>query len=246
MNDSLEVQWFKNVSKSVVEEMKLRDLALREFYEALDRDLLEVPYQNVYCACFSQVRDDLSQWRAYADDGRGVAVKFDLERIQDANQDQVGDWLLDFHEVEYDVRGQELMAEDVIKMHSEALRDEEFGSARDVAKSAYQYLSLIAPRCKNPAFKGEREIRLLVQSFTPNDTTIYDEAVFNFAKGLGIWERNGVLVPYTEVEIPTEAISEVVLGPRFGGLENEAAVKLLLTKYNFKTAQISTSEASYR
>jgi Protein of unknown function (DUF2971) len=42
---------------------------------------LESLGDSVFVACFSERPDDLNQWRSYADDGRGVALGFDLEKI---------------------------------------------------------------------------------------------------------------------------------------------------------------------
>ena len=45
--------------------------------EALSRHLLP-PNRLCYAVCLSERADQLSQWRAYGDDGRGVALGFDL------------------------------------------------------------------------------------------------------------------------------------------------------------------------
>lgn len=45
--------------------------------EALTEHMLP-PNRLCYAACLSEVGDQLSQWRAYGDDGRGVALGFDL------------------------------------------------------------------------------------------------------------------------------------------------------------------------
>lgn len=58
------------------------DGLLRPDYRALLREALSEhllpPNRLCYAACLSRKPDRLSQWRAYGDDGRGVALGFDL------------------------------------------------------------------------------------------------------------------------------------------------------------------------
>lgn len=58
------------------------DLLFQEFAASIDtNELIERAINKAtatyYCTCFSESRDQLSQWRGYADDGRGVAIGFD-------------------------------------------------------------------------------------------------------------------------------------------------------------------------
>ena len=41
---------------------------------------------DVYCFCMSELPDSLGQWRAYADDGRGVAIGFSREFLHAAEK----------------------------------------------------------------------------------------------------------------------------------------------------------------
>ena len=98
MNDSLEIKWYLeklnnedrtlsgldfDVPDSIFERMKLRshlDFTFEEFMEKLDSR----GQRSVYISCFSKKPDLLSQWRAYAEDGTGVSIGFDLKKLSDA------------------------------------------------------------------------------------------------------------------------------------------------------------------
>ena len=46
------------------------------------KDLDEVVHQKSLVICFSKAEDLLSQWRGYANDGRGFSIGFDLELLK--------------------------------------------------------------------------------------------------------------------------------------------------------------------
>ena len=113
MNDSMEVEWFKGVCRNVLDERKDEitqhsvvtqsppnmtaggdgtssssssiSIAHSDYHAHLHRWLSERTFDHVYVGSFSQVQDDLSQWRGYADNGAGVSIGFDLNAILAAN-----------------------------------------------------------------------------------------------------------------------------------------------------------------
>jgi hypothetical protein len=60
--------------------------AAKVFAEIFRRGLREGVTQlaQMYVACFSQDGDELGQWRAYADNGRGFALEFDGSQLEQA------------------------------------------------------------------------------------------------------------------------------------------------------------------
>ena len=84
MNDSSEEKYFLDVFE---EEMKnLYDGLSDEEKANIESDdymkkymtRLSELYANVcFICCFSNIRDDLNQWRAYGDDGKGICIGFD-------------------------------------------------------------------------------------------------------------------------------------------------------------------------
>ena len=76
LNDYKEIHWikdkvFKKIENSTTKNNFQRYKVFEELY------LKQLP--NVYIASFSQGSDLLSQWRAYANDGYGVAIGFNSD-----------------------------------------------------------------------------------------------------------------------------------------------------------------------
>ena len=93
-NDSMEISWicryydgefenaYKNASDLLKEKISLERfkgymrLFTDEFFNENNADF------RYYVTCFSYQDDLLSQWRGYADDGRGAAIGFDLDVLK--------------------------------------------------------------------------------------------------------------------------------------------------------------------
>ena len=73
MNDPNELKWGFN------KYLLTYDLTDEEKKEYEDK-FQELSY-NIHMACFSEQKDLLSQWRAYGDQGKGVAIGFDITYI---------------------------------------------------------------------------------------------------------------------------------------------------------------------
>ena len=109
MNDSMEFEWFRQLALEAFNWWEPpTEIGKNVIYRFLKSDHLK----PVYCGCFSRIEDDLSQWRGYADDGRGVAIGFDLSEIIAANTPS--DLKLERHDVIYDEEVQrQLVREDI-------------------------------------------------------------------------------------------------------------------------------------
>ena len=81
MNDALEREWGYNLFSRVLE--SLSDEFNKDFLEQVMVGIRAGTFTNVaMISCYSLDADVLSQWRAYADDGRGFAVGFDPKLMQ--------------------------------------------------------------------------------------------------------------------------------------------------------------------
>jgi len=262
MNDSKEVRWFYGIALEIIGE-RLDKLETRsgpndaanEYLQTLKR-LLEkrADFDHVYCGCFSAKPDDLSQWRGYADEGRGLAIGFDLDEICTLPENNPG--VLRRVEVEYAEQKQRKTAEAVIDEFGASTvcgYDDPLKRPRTQAWKAYYELSRFAPRCKNPSFRSEAETRIVLHP--SNDSNFRDpirdylKSVARFPSGQVEFRVRGErIIPYATIRIPRTSIKEVVLGPRFERHENEAALSLALAAHGVDPAgiTISGSTATYR
>ncbi len=163
---------------------------------------------RVYLGCFSEDCDLLSQWRAYADDGRGFAVGFDLNDVGADSWIQVGGPAFR-RRVIYDEAIQTRIANDI----ATAARKYVINTRGRPDSGRIGQIQECIVECsvcfKHPSYVAEKEWR-----------AIYIE---NPSKPLnsGVRERNGLPVPYVELAVPANdqpdstriAIREIVIGP---------------------------------
>jgi hypothetical protein len=213
----------------------------------------------LYIACFSADSDDLGQWRAYGDDGGGVAIGFDKKLLRKfANYTS-----LNLDRVIYNPKLQkQFLRVCIVPDIFETLALEEidevkkmliFGSLRLIIGMALQY--------KNDSFKNEHEYRL---RFTPWINNIHysddclkykDDIVFNkklILKKMSFRNIEGRLTSYFDLDFgmydkAPEIIKKVILGPKT--IMTEADFDLWMffkvNGFNIQPWQIKKSEIPY-
>jgi hypothetical protein len=87
LNDPSELSHSYEVAAEILEKLiDKTDPDSREFCERFSHFLTVGGIRGVahfFVACFSSGGDDLGQWRAYADNGRGFALCFDAKKLED-------------------------------------------------------------------------------------------------------------------------------------------------------------------
>lgn len=148
-----------------------------------------------YAISFSRNEDNLNLWRMYGDSGRGIALGFDIECIKPTeasiiecvyNQDD--DILMEFKAT---------MIKEFLSLYN-ALDPPPGSMPLDVYAEIMTCaaLSRYISKIKNSCYAYEDECRLTMNCSNTKFRVI-----------------NGVLVPYTEIEIPIDSLHEIVIGP---------------------------------
>ena len=194
MNDYKEVSWFFDIARKIIEEYvgdgssgrsaqssgasSEDDIAVSRLRVMLERE----PFDHIYAACFSQKDDDLSQWRGYADDGRGVAIGVELDVLRQ----NAACPLLEQLSVEYDDKEQRKNAEEILMPFFEpdssdssmSSSSSSGSSSSGSANRVFRKLARLAPCYKNPAFQMSRRSGLscgrrclLTMSWSEHDLT---------------------------------------------------------------------------
>lgn len=155
-NDSSEKRYYGELLiKYLVEKYRLSDNEEAQLWGRLE-DLSNPDSEHVfsYACCFSECPDLLSQWKMYADNGRGVCIGFDKDILKKVNGNIVGfDKVLYPKKVSKSIE-KKLNADDMMKY---------FASNR-MYVCMLDSLMKNAKYRKHPSFAMEKEWRIIISS----------------------------------------------------------------------------------
>ena len=259
MNDNLELKWYLDrlnneqftvdkvdYQESIFDMVKKRS-GLNFTFEELVEILNSKGQKSVYISCFSREPDILSQWRAYAEDGRGVSIGFNLDMLKKADNFFVSE-VIYTDDVVYgsNESGIEIVADTiniVFSVNKIAGKEEQMEVfLHELIPELIQY--------KNPSFIEEQEIRL-----------VYCEDM-KFEK---ILDRNGAfrekwnyieleldfrtigsdnITEFVKLDFCLNAIEEICIGPKCLLSRND--VKNIMNRLLDIDVNIIESKSSYR
>lgn len=255
MNDYQEERWGYHIFELAATEL-LNDESLQKKYPSLNREFFDkvdetiAPLQlsmHPVISCFSKDPDVLSQWRAYADNGRGFAIGFSGIALKSMP--------VTLLEVEYDHKTQiEEMKAALLATH---IRNLESGNAFGIQfRTDCLLIGAWKVGFKNPAFREEKEVRSLhmldvcVDDDRPRLVDAGGEAVGKEISGERVEYRvqNGALIAYVDLPLPLldgpPIVQEVWVGPtNVNGLGN---IIYFMSECGLKDYAIHQSTASYR
>jgi len=248
MNDTSEGEWLSDRLQEY-DANCLRDGRRRSPQGAATREwLMRLAFREgapqAYLASFSEGGDQLSQWRAYAQDGEGVAIGFNandgrLPVIDAAPRTNAGPALAcTLSRVIYcseALVGQ--LDEDIQAVLPGGLDTEEFFGLQ-IRLSPLRWL------VKNPAFAEEREWRIVNLPLQ----FLGDIGGGNTSVGAlgsrGYRQAGNRLVSFYEMPFTPSAITDIVLGPRCVAHQHE--LELLLHDCGLSDVQVHLSSVACR
>ncbi|CUY43072.1 DUF2971 domain-containing protein [Serratia marcescens] len=240
MNDFSEGLWVKDAFHKAVTE--LRKLYGHEWGCQVHDNFIG-NYMPRYICCFSKDGDSLSQWRAYAQDGEGIAIGID-DRELSINKHSLTPNLeplksLAVEDVKY--MSESEIIEDIIRFSKDL--NKKTPSKNDaylVAKYAIDNSIIV----KNPAFKEEKERRVIF-SYAPSIGYITSDGRSSNPLGeIKFRISNGYLTNHFEYNIPLTAIKEIVLGPK--NKFSQYDIDLFLMANARYDVNVKRSSATYR
>jgi hypothetical protein len=250
MNDSAEMHWAHH---KFIQSINIKDRRLeREFYDEVDTIIGRMQLINLpLVACFSQEGDILSQWRAYADDGAGVAIGFDAEAMTKL-AGLAGRVVYD-SEKQLDFFDSFLFIAYKMWKSKESIHNGETEFRNFVHLLAFNNCFI-----KNPAFSEEKEIRIvratIVKRLDDHVWSLNDiggESTDSLSSAQQKVEyrahKNGGIVSFIDLPLAglgCNLIKEVVLGPK--STNNGTEVSMALNSCGFSNFKIRHSLASYR
>ncbi|MGL4792540.1 MAG: DUF2971 domain-containing protein [Aeromonas jandaei] len=206
-----------------------------------------------YICSFSKNGDLLSQWRAYADNGYGVAIGFNKAyfdfKVELPYSSPCKDHTIGITDVIYD----ESIQDTIIERYINQLKEfDSLESASEVVINSASHLARLSYASKNPAFAEENEVRII---HTPmvmgveGDSEIGKTIVHGNISEMQHRVSGKRITSFFELDISTEnnhipPISKIILGPK--SKLSKYDIDTLLSLNGFSDAEYRTSIASYR
>ena len=173
-----------------------------------------------YVACFSRDKDMLSQWRAYADDGKGVAIGLNLGKLPhfDLFMQKHGECIskpVIIDEVSYTQEDDDV--EFMKKILSACLINyQKVKNETEVLRQGINALNRLSIFSKGRGFEEEHEVRMV---YHPCYRNLLANLNRESPKGhehddIEFRVRDGRILSYFTYQLPMEAIHSVVLGPK--------------------------------
>lgn len=242
MNDFMELHWGYSIWEQSAN-TRIEKYG-KEFLDEIDEVIHFSGFQGLLLAnCFSTDKDVLSQWRAYADDGKGYVIGFNAKELLGLPIRAL--------QVLYDKEQQIKEATATIDALYQ-LKQEDSNEFKTFCNVFGYDLSAF----KNPAFIKEKEIRLihLLDFKKSNDfMKLVDKGGIYFGedrKGEEIKFRikQDIPTPYIELDFSNNnkinPIKEVVIGPKNEVMKT--AIRIFLETIGIEKVEINKSNASYR
>lgn len=177
---------------------------------------------RTFCVSFSESQDQLSQWRGYAQDGKGIAIGFDKEILEELKQ--ISKYHVAFGKVIYD-NVQEYV-EEIIKDNIQKLEHKGVGH---VALELSQNYRMQYPFVKNPCFEEEKEWRAVVCSVIGKYNMPGSDKI-SFSK-IKYRTANNKLIPYIEMNF--EKVKQSIIKEIWIGSKSEVEVFDVVDFLNF-------------
>ena len=240
MNDSEELLWFLNECKHIDNYEQLLDLlGFEASIDKIAETILNNGQRNVFISCFSALDDSLSQWRGYGDDGKGVAIGFDIKHIAASYLSAVD------CKIKYGIPSYNDIYEYFLEYNS-------FSDSIDNQKkqiALYNHLLFYSAQYKNPSFRDEKEIRIIFEKYNwLHNVRIEAESLQNsnpyFKTDYRLINNDLDITEYAKIQLPPKNIKRIVIGPKCKLKVNE--LKGILNYYLGYIPDVAKSISPYK
>jgi hypothetical protein len=256
LNDSKEFKYGVEIIRESIR--VIRNNKNANLLDDLDSSINDLYNFEKYVTCFSKEGDSLSQWRAYGDNGNGIAIGFNARTLKESFNNT-----LTQTSIEYDKESQINVIKEILKISIEQLF--QFEEKYDWGKSTFNKLSTdfikwllntFINGYKHPAFLDEREYRLQLE--VDGNYTTSDEVKLLFKAS------DSLIIPYTIIEnkhhselrkgkeqtpsigMENLPIENIIVGPKLDFESVKLGLNIFLKENGYTDIDILKSKAPYR
>ncbi|SHH32198.1 DUF2971 domain-containing protein [Bradyrhizobium erythrophlei] len=245
LNDSLEQRYFGDLVHAGVKKLITtnNEQAVGILLQAADNLLSNRDFAALghFVICFSEVEDDLGQWRGYGGGQCGYAIGFDYLKLFSALPSIRADALL--APMNYDLARQTFVVDDLLR--NAQLFFTAGLSGRDVQRWANEFLAafsgemdIFACITKHPAFAAEKERRIITR-LNNGETNL-----------LEFRQKQTLLARHLPIDLRVSAgllpITRICVGPGPAQRVSQVSVGDLLIKAGYSDIPVTLSTVPFR
>lgn len=249
LNDNLEKKYFSTLICDAVKERRRlnSNQLLDDLWRIADERLSNADFsaEGQFVACFSEVEDDLGQWRGYGGGECGYAIGFKLDKILEAIKSRPNSVILPLH---YEEIGQKFLVDQVMewgeRYYTNGLEREPPDKKEFAAlffEAFAEELDIFSSLIKHPKFSGEKEWRIAT-GLMPDEH-----------KFLEFRQKRTLLARHLPINITIHGngvyrlpLTRIYVGP--GASQNVSRVSVgdLLLKHKYDNIKVEKSKIPYR
>jgi hypothetical protein len=228
-------------------------LVKKQLFDIINKEI-KYHIENSYwmAICFTDLRDDIYQWRSYAEDGKGYAIGFNANILSHFRK---GHNCVGFNKIIYDENIMLKKIDEIVLDIIKKMRELSSGlKIRDeiIVKNMFPFISQLLKEAsfyKNKGFYSESETRLVYhRTILPKQIKdIKQDSLLNFLNfSLDKDVKTRIEIDF-EKEFVNEynnLIKEVIIGPCNNGSVNTMHLYLRLNRIN--NCEVHKSNISYR
>lgn len=255
-NDYAEINIFFNRIKKVLEERintdAIKTNILDDHYIHVHKLALQllndaVKHSYFFAMCFTSLQDNLSQWRAYGDDGCGFCLEIDFKKLNRLKDNYCETNMMDLKAISYSTDEMDCDIKKLVQELDNIICSNNL--AKSLTKACWAWVLNVvnaAAYYKTEGFFVEEETRLCYSRVT----TIKQMRNVNLGSHLekvGFRLTNNDCIPYMTFPIGKyrTLISGITIGPR--NMASTDIVQFMLAKYKFSPKiAVCKSNVTYR
>ncbi|MFD0762847.1 DUF2971 domain-containing protein [Lutibacter aestuarii] len=162
LNDKKEFHYGVDLFKSAISNYNILNEYQKKIINEIRKELDNKLESYHFVTCFSLEGDLLSQWRAYADDGKGIAIGFDLKNLVEAFNPKASGMLIEYNDQTQKQAVDKIVQTTVSFYESklsllESINQEHLYDV--IAQEANEIFNKYIGQFKHSSFKEEREYR---------------------------------------------------------------------------------------
>lgn len=164
---------------------------------------------------FSKEIDNLVMYRTYSSNAQGVAIEFDYQKLEHISSNELDYWIDCVYKSSYDeyydesINNPEVITyiNDIISQYKSLFPLFQKGLMTqnpdqihliNLSDEVVKRLTIYPAKFKHNAYENEREFRFVT---------------LKSLDGAQFFHRNGLMIPYVNVDIPIEAITRITIAP---------------------------------